>query len=212
MRSKSIKPWDSAFTSLRRIYYELLFKYYYVLINNKPILLLFYRMTHLSMYVLTYCYAGTYTHVLYTHTHTTQAYNSFEPIWGRRLAQSFCHVILYVTQHKTPRHCVSLLELQFLLRVMTAAFTLSRSVKDGTQTQEINLQWQRAIHHFHHFSCENKKKRLCILSTLINKLTLTSYVISARSWLIILWSPWNIFTGTNPQDANFRTVIITHYS
>lgn len=41
---------------------------------------------------------------------------------------------------------------------MKAAFALSRSVKDGTQTQETNPHWQSVIHHFHHFSCENKGK------------------------------------------------------
>lgn len=50
-----------------------------------------------------------------------------------------------------------------------------------TQIQEINPQWQSAIHHFHHFSCE-KKALFYILSTSKHKLTLTSYVIYAQSF------------------------------
>lgn len=67
-----------------------------------------------------------------------------------------CHTFI---QHKTPPHSFSLLELQFMLRDMKAAFTLSRSVEDGTQTQEINPRWQSVIHHFHHFSCGRKEKK-----------------------------------------------------
>lgn len=114
------------------------------------------------------------------------SFNVFVPNWGRRLALSFCHVI----QHKTPPHSFSLLELQFMLRDMKAAFTLSRSVEDGTQTQEINPQWQSVIHHFHHFSCGEKKdrrkkrKRHCIRSTLTSSLPLLMSSLVAADRLL----------------------------
>lgn len=106
--------------------------------------------------ILMYCQTGTTAR---RHP-CTKAHNrvffSFVPNWGRRLALSFCHVILS-SSTKTPPHSFSLLELQFMLRDMKAAFTLSWSVENGTQTQEINPQWQSVIHHFHHFSCDKKK-------------------------------------------------------
>lgn len=107
-------------------------------------------------------YTFTETHMYCSPPHTLTGWqlcfsnNSFVPIWGEDWLSHF--VMSYFTSPGTKHH--SILSVQFALRDMMAAFTLSQSVKDGTQTQEINPQWQSAIHHFHHFSCEKKEKAL----------------------------------------------------
>ena len=105
------------------------------------------------------------THLLFTKRFTIVNFQQFVCAHLRHKIGSIilsCHILRHPAQNPTAIFlchfcCVT---------DMTAAFTLSRSVKDGTQTQEINLQWQSAIHHFHHFSCEKKNRKGIVFSPL----------------------------------------------
>lgn len=121
----------------------------------------------ITLCVLTDSYTGKLiqkcqcTAYIHTHTVCTKTYNcglSIIHLCPFETKKCLNHSVMsYFTSTSAKHHSIH--SVQFRLRDMKAAFTPSRSVKDGTQqTQEINPQWQSAIHHFHHFSCEKKKE------------------------------------------------------
>lgn len=141
------------------------------------------------MYVLTHCYSGTpvlvpYSTHLQTDTHRrTIIFFPAMNLCSFEAEDWLNHCVMsYFTSTSTKHH--GILSVQFLLRDMKAAFTLSRSVKDGTQTQEINPQWQSAIHHFRHFRCEKKRKGI-VFSPLrsTSSLSLLMSSLHVADWL-----------------------------
>lgn len=118
-----------------------------------------------------------------------------------------CHLVLSYfaspgakNKTKQQQHHHSILSVRFVLRDTKSAFAMSRSVRGAAQAQEIKPEWQSAIHHVHHFTCEKKgdrekKKRHCILSLLWYISSLSLLISSALGAGCLFWgSLMNIFT------------------
>lgn len=119
-----------------------------------------------------------------------------------------CHLVLSYfaspgakKKKRKKQHHHRILSVQFVRRDTKSAFAMSRSVRGAAQAQEIKPEWQSAIHHVHHSTCEKKgdrerkKERHCILSLLWYISSLSLLISSALGAGCLFWgSLMNIFT------------------